>query len=125
MMPSLQEYENFIYSLQAQFECIKVSTLIVKRASDCSAQVIGELYFDKEVVLRVFEVVDFDDGKIEDYGYEVYHDDENFFGMTVGRIRTIRSWPRLFPTTNTSRLISNTIAFPPKSSVFHNRICPL
>lgn len=51
MMPSLQGYENFIYSLQAQFVCIKASTLIVKRTSDCSAQVIGELYFDKEPAL--------------------------------------------------------------------------
>jgi len=79
MMPSLHEYEKFIYSLQARFECIKVSTVIVKRTSDCSAQTIGELYFDKDLMLHVFEAIDFDDGRIEDYGYVVYRGDEKLF----------------------------------------------
>ncbi len=37
------------------------------------------LYFDKEVMLRVFEAIDFDDGRIEDYGYAVYHGDEKLY----------------------------------------------
>lgn len=47
MMPELPEYESFIYSLQAQFKSIRVSTLIVKRTSSNSAQLTGMLYFDK------------------------------------------------------------------------------
>jgi hypothetical protein len=79
MISSLLEYENFIYSLQTQFQSIKVSTLIVKRQSNNSAQVIGELYFDKDLTLRVFEAVDFVEREISDYGYEVYHGTEKIY----------------------------------------------
>jgi len=79
MMPSLPEYESFIYSLPLQFPSIKISTLIVKRTSATSAQVIGEIYFDKGVTFSIFEAVDFLKGRIEDYGYEVYHGREKLF----------------------------------------------
>ncbi len=72
-MFTLPEYENFVYSLQTQFESIRASTLIVKRKSSTSAQVTGTVYFDKDLALHVFETVDFLTRRIEDYGYEVYH----------------------------------------------------
>ena len=79
MMPELPEYEAFIYSLQAQFKSIRVSTLIVKRTSSNSAQLTGMLYFDKEVTLGVFEIIDFQDRGIEDYSYEVHHGSEKIY----------------------------------------------
>lgn len=79
MIASLPEYENFIYSLQARFNCIKISTLVLKRTSNNSAQVSGVLYFDKDVTLRIFEAVDFLEYEIFDYGYEVYHGDEKLY----------------------------------------------
>lgn len=45
MMPALQEYENFIYSLPALFKSIQVSTLVVKRTSPNTAQVSGTGFF--------------------------------------------------------------------------------
>ncbi|MCI0695776.1 DUF6516 family protein [candidate division KSB1 bacterium] len=78
-MLTLPEYENFVYSLRAQFESIRASTLIVKRRSPTSAQVIGTIYFDQDVVLHVFETVDFLTRRIEDYGYEVYHGTEKLY----------------------------------------------
>jgi len=79
MMPSLPDYESFIYSLPLQFPSIKISTLIVKRRSPTSAQVIGDVYFDKGVKLSIFETVDFLKRRIEDYGYEVYHGREKLY----------------------------------------------
>lgn len=79
MISSLPEYENLIYSLQARFDCVSASTLVVKRTSNKSAHVTGVLYFDKDVTLHVFEEVDFLEHEIADYGYEVYHGDEKLY----------------------------------------------
>jgi hypothetical protein len=37
------------------------------------------LYFDKEVTLGVFEIIDFEDRRIEDYSYEVHHSSEKIY----------------------------------------------
>jgi len=79
MIPSLPEYESFIYSLQAQFKSIKVSTLVVKRTSPHTAQVVGVLLFDKRVIFRVRESINFLTRRIVDYGYEVYHSNEKLY----------------------------------------------
>ena len=72
MIPSLTEYEHLVYSLQAEHSSVKFSTLIVKRTSPHTVQVSGKLIFDKRLILRVFESVNFLTGRIVDYGYEVY-----------------------------------------------------
>lgn len=59
MIPNLQEYENFIYSLPTQVKSIKISTLVVKHTSKHTAQIIGTMLFDKRVMLRVRESVSF------------------------------------------------------------------
>jgi len=79
MMPDLPEYEHFIYSLPDQLEFIKASTLIVKRTSRTSAQVVGTLYFEKELILSVLQTVDFFSRRIVDYSYEVYQGPEKLY----------------------------------------------
>ncbi len=79
MITSLPEYEDFIYSLQARFDCIKTSTLVLRRTSNNSAQVSGILYFEKDVTLCIFEEIDFLEHEISDYGYEVYHGDKKLY----------------------------------------------
>jgi len=71
-MLSLVDYEKSIYSLQQQFTEIQTSTLIFKRTSALSAQVIGWLYFQNDVKLRIFETLDFIDNKIVHYSYELW-----------------------------------------------------
>lgn len=39
MIPSLEEYEIFIYTIQQNYQDIKASTLVFKRTSSHSAQV--------------------------------------------------------------------------------------
>jgi len=72
MIPPLPEYEIFIYSLQQQFKEIQFSTLAFKRTSATSAQVIGWIYFEKKVKLKVVETIDFILKAIIDYSYEVW-----------------------------------------------------
>jgi hypothetical protein len=73
MLPSLVEYENLVYSLPTQYKSIKLSTLVVKRTSSYTAQVVGKMLFDKRMILRIFESINFLKGQIRDYSYEVYH----------------------------------------------------
>jgi hypothetical protein len=79
MMPNLPEYENFIYSLPAQFKSIKISTLVVKRTSPNTAQVSGTMLFDKRVILGIRESINFLTRRIVDYSYEVHHGSEKIY----------------------------------------------
>jgi len=79
MIPDLYEYEKYIYSLPSKHPAIKASTLIVKRTSAHSAQIIGTLYFGNELALHVLETVDFLESKIVDYSYEVFHGIEKLY----------------------------------------------
>lgn len=71
MIPSLIEYEHYVYSLPEKHASIQTSTLVVKRTSANSAQTVGTIYFDKDVSRRVLETLDFIDSEIVDYSYEV------------------------------------------------------
>jgi hypothetical protein len=71
-MPDLTDYERYIYSLPSKYPAIKASTLLVKRTSNHSAQVIGTLYFENEIVLHVLETIDFLEFEIIDYSYEAF-----------------------------------------------------
>ena len=79
MIPSLAEYENLVYSLQENYNSIQFSTLVVKRTSPHTAQVIGKVVLEKRIILRVFESINFQKGRIADYGYEVYRGTEKLY----------------------------------------------
>lgn len=76
MIPSSIEYESFIYSLTENFKEIQTSTLILKRTSASSAQVIGWIYFKNNIKLRILETIDFIDNQIVDYSYELWTNDD-------------------------------------------------
>jgi len=79
MMPSLPEYEEFIYSLQEHFQSIITSTLVVKRRSINSAQIKGTLFFENDIILRILETIDFITQEIVDYSYEVHQGSEKLY----------------------------------------------
>ena len=75
----LEEYEQLIYSLPETFPAIRHSTLTLIRLEPPTAIVKGEVYFSDDVFLRALQVLDFDDGSIQKYSYEVYRDDEKLY----------------------------------------------
>ena len=79
MLSSLSAYEEYVYSLPEKHPSIKNSNLVVKRTSSHSAQIIGVVYFDNEISLRVLETVDFIDSTIVDYSYEVRRGTEKLY----------------------------------------------
>ena len=71
MLPSRQEYENFIYTLPDAYPSIKVSTLRLIPTGAKAGRLVGTVTFDKGIEPRVFEAIDFAVGGILDYGYSV------------------------------------------------------
>jgi len=73
------EYETLIYSLPDKFSVIRYSTLTFIRLEPPTAIVKGEVYFQQDVFLRALQVLDFDEGLIQKYSYEVYRGEEKLY----------------------------------------------
>lgn len=81
MLPTLEDYEDFIFTLPQRFPLIRYSTLVFLRLEPFTAMVRGEIFFEKGICLRILEILDFDDEErfIQRYSYEVYRDDEKLY----------------------------------------------
>ena len=75
---SLNDYEEFIYTLSLRFASIQHSTLIVVRRGRRTAVLQGEIGFVDGYRISVKERLTLDAGEvvIEDYGYEMWHSAE-------------------------------------------------
>ena len=65
------EYEALVYSLTARFPEIRLSTLVVAPTAYSMAHVTGMIAFGEDIVLCIHELVDFRQGCILSYRYEV------------------------------------------------------
>ncbi|MFN8486496.1 MAG: DUF6516 family protein [Caldilineaceae bacterium] len=64
-------YEQLIYSLPTRYSAIQISTLVIVPPGLDTAQLTGLLAFGNDIVLCVHELLDFQQGLIESYRYEV------------------------------------------------------
>jgi hypothetical protein len=78
-LASITDYETFIYGLPNAFPCIQMSTLVVVHTGPVTAVVRGEIHFEQGLVLRVLEVVNARQQRIERYGYELWKGDEELW----------------------------------------------
>jgi hypothetical protein len=65
-------YSELIYSLQDRYASIQQSTLVLATIGSTLAKLEGQITFSGDVVLDVWELVDFDVRRILDYSYEVF-----------------------------------------------------
>lgn len=72
LLASIADYETFVYGLSGTFPCIQMSTLVVVHTGPVTAVVKGEIHFEHGFVLRVLEVVNARQQRIERYGYELW-----------------------------------------------------
>jgi len=79
MLDNIEQHEHFIYSIADNYPQIEFSKLIVKRKGAHFAFVEGEIFFKKNYRLKVFEAIDFDLGRIESYGHEIYQGKEKLY----------------------------------------------
>jgi hypothetical protein len=74
---SLQEYEEYIYTLQQSYPAIQSSSLVLIRRGKRVAVLQGELYFGFGYRTTIKERLSFDDAVlIEEYGYELWYNAE-------------------------------------------------
>ena len=65
-------YGKLIYSLQECYASIRRSTLVLATIGPTLAKLEGQVIFEKDVVLDVWELIDFAAGQIRNYSYEIY-----------------------------------------------------
>lgn len=77
-LQSLRDYEEFIYTLKQRFTSIQGSTLVVIRRGKRTALLVGELVFKRGYRISLKERLSYDNEvvSIEDYGYELWHNNE-------------------------------------------------
>lgn len=71
MLPPLPDYERLVYTLQENHPAIERSTLVVIRRGPAFAELSGSLEFSDDIVLRVWEDLNFARGNIQAYSYAV------------------------------------------------------
>lgn len=72
-LPDFQTYGALIYTLQERYPSIRHSTLVLATLGKTLAQLEGQVTFEYDVVLDVWELIDFEAGRIRSYSYELYH----------------------------------------------------
>lgn len=71
MLPPLPDYERLVYTLRQTYPSIKRSTLVIIRHGPAFAQLSGSLEFSNDVILRVWEDLNFARGVIQAYSYAI------------------------------------------------------
>ncbi len=69
-------YGKLIYSLQERYPSVRRSTLVLAPIGSTLAKLEGQVVFEGNVVLDVWELVDFAAKKIRNYSYEIYQSSE-------------------------------------------------
>ncbi len=65
------EYEHLVYTLPIRYPAIRVSTLVIAPPGLDTARLTGWVAFSDDIVLCVYELLDFQRGVIEAYRYEI------------------------------------------------------
>jgi hypothetical protein len=79
VLPAFEEYCRLIADLPDQFPCVQSSTLAAYTIGPYVAEVEGEVVFEGNYVLDVWEVLDLSSGTIRMYSYELNHSGERIW----------------------------------------------
>lgn len=71
-LSSLRSYGELIYPLPDRYPSIQRSTLVLAPIGRTLAKPEGQVTFEGDVVLDVWELVDFNEERIRHYSYEIY-----------------------------------------------------
>ena len=70
-LSDFQTYGELIYTLPERYAVIQRSTLVLATIGPTLAKLEGQMTFREDVLLDVWELVDFDRGRIIKYSYEI------------------------------------------------------
>jgi hypothetical protein len=71
-IPSFSAYSELVYSLPETHASVRHSTLVLATIGATLAKLEGQVTFENDMVLDVWELVDFDARRILSYSYEIY-----------------------------------------------------
>lgn len=71
-IPDFEAYGLLVYSLAERHPRIKASTLVLARIGRTLAKLEGQVELEGDLLLDVWELIDFNAGRILNYSYEVY-----------------------------------------------------
>jgi hypothetical protein len=71
-LPDFQTYSQFVYTLPERYSAIRQSTLVLATIGRTLAKLEGQITFEQDVVLDVWELIDLSTGRIRNYSYEIY-----------------------------------------------------
>ncbi len=74
--PDFLAYNQLVYSLAERYPSIQHTTLVLIPIGRTLAKLDGKITFADDIVLDVWELIDFDAGKILNYSYEIYSGNE-------------------------------------------------
>ncbi|MBI5300598.1 MAG: hypothetical protein HY868_00560 [Chloroflexi bacterium] len=69
---NLQTYSELVYALPERYACIQHSTLVLATIGPTLAKLEGQITFADDIVLDVWELIDWDAERILNYSYEIY-----------------------------------------------------
>ena len=72
----MNAYGELIYSLPDRYSSIQHSSLVLAPIGRWLAELEGQIVFRNDIVLDVWELVDFALARIRNYNYEIYRADE-------------------------------------------------
>jgi hypothetical protein len=75
-LADFQTYGALIYALQERYPSIRRSTLVLATIGKTLAKLEGQVTFEHDVVLDVWELIDFEAGRIRSYSYEISQEGE-------------------------------------------------
>ncbi len=67
-----QTYGDLIYSLPERYTNIQHSILVLATIGPTLTKIEGQITFEGVVVLDIWELIDFESGRIRNYSYEIY-----------------------------------------------------
>ncbi len=76
MWPDKEEYAHFVYALEQTYPAIERLSLTFFTISSLEGRLKGEIVFRDQVVLRIAETIDFVEGRLQRYSYQVRRSDQ-------------------------------------------------
>lgn len=71
-LPDFLAYGELVYSLPETYPSIQRSTLVLATIGSSLAKLEGQVTFENDLLLDVWELIDFDGRRIIKYSYEIY-----------------------------------------------------